>query len=461
MRGRVSGLARQKHPGRLPPELEEFLSRETYSLLIKGASGSGKTILAMTILGRFKPSESMLYLATRTSPHQLAKDYPWIGKVAGLNTEPKGGVAPQEVASETLVDARLDEPGVVFERITNVLMDKHAPTVVVDSWEALSDFMGEEALRTNIRVLQTWRERAGARLIFVGEDATNTAIDSVVDGVVTLSERMFSGRRLREIFLSKLHGVKITKPSYYFSLENGLFHSFDRYSQADFGLASRTPIRGPPRRGGRQHHTTGFRALDEALDGGYPSRSIALIEADPKVDSRVVVAFLSGTIREWAASGASVVLQRSEGIDPYAVAQLRASLGAGASSRLKLWGSPSGRKGAKAEGMTELRSKMGEAKGPILSVVDLDNFGRSGEPIGPTAMASLADFLRGSAELSILVSRSKPSQYPTSGFVAAHIRIVDIDGTLFVMLDKPWSELYAMVPERQPGDSGIQLERVV
>jgi KaiC/GvpD/RAD55 family RecA-like ATPase len=461
MRRKVSGLARQKHPGRLPAELEEFLSRETYSLLIKGASGSGKTILAMTILGRFRASENLLYLATRTSPHQLAKDYPWIGSVAGLSTEPKGGAAPEEGAWETLVDARLDEPGIVFERITNVLMDKHAPTVVVDSWEALSDSMEDEALRTNIRVLQTWRERAGARLIFVGEDAANTAIDSVVDGVVTLSEQMFLGRRLREIFLSKLHGVKISKPSYYFSLENGLFHSFDRYNHNDFGFAGRTPGGDLRRSGGRHHHGTGFRALDEALDGGYPSKSVSWIEMDPKVDSRVVVAFLSGTIRKWASSSGNVVLQQSEGIDPYAVAQLRASLGAGASDRLKVWGSASGRKGTKADVMTELRSKMAEAKEPTLSIVDLDKFGQSGEPMGPSALESLTDFLRGSAELSILVSRSKPGQNPISGLVSAHIRIVDINGTLFVMLEKPWSELYAMVPERQSGDSGIQLERVV
>jgi len=38
---------------------------------------------------------------------------------------------------------------------------------------------------------------------------------------------------------------------------------------------------------------------------------------------------------------------------------------------------------------------------------------------------------------------------------------LDIDGTIFLMLEKPWSELYAMVPEERPAGAPIQLERVV
>ena len=459
MRRRMSGFARQKPAGRLPPELEEFLSRETYSLLIKGESGSGKTILAMTILGRFRSSENMLYLATRTSPHQLAKDYPWIGKVAGLTTEPKrAGVADE--GWDTLIDARLDEPGIVFERITNVLMDKHAPTVVVDSWEALSEAMDADALRTNIRVLQTWRERAGARLIFVGEDKGNTAIDSVVDGVVTLSEQMYSGRRLREIFLSKLHGVKISRPSYYFSLENGLFHSFERQRPADFGLS--VQARGKDVRGGvdRHHLTTGFRSLDEALDGGYPAKFVSWIEMDSKVDSRAVASFLSGTVREWAASGRSVVLQKS-GIGPFSLAQVRASLGSVASEKIIVWGPGSVGKSAKSDSTADLRSKIADAKEAVLAVVDLDRIAESGQSLSPNELESLTEYLRGSAEFSILVSRSKPAEQSLSGLVSAHIKVLEIDGTIFLMLEKPWSELYAMVPEERPASAPMQLERVV
>jgi KaiC/GvpD/RAD55 family RecA-like ATPase len=460
MRRKAGGLAEQEF-GRLPPELTEFLSRETYSLLIKGASGSGKTILALTILARLRAGESTLYLSTRTSPIQMAKDYPWLVKAAGLDARPTPGGA-SDAGWETLVDARLDEPGVVFERITNVLMDKHAPTVVVDSWEALSESMDHEALRTNIRVLQTWRERAGARLIFVGEDSTNTAIDSVVDGVATLTEQAFSGRRLREIFLSKLHGVKISRPSYFFSLENGVFHSFDRYSRSDYVLSGAGPDGDAPKQAGdRRHMSTGFRPLDEALGGGYPTKSVAWLEVDPSVDAKVVGAFLSGSIREWATTGRSVVLQVSEGIDLPRVIHRRGSPRGEPPGRILVWGTSVGGRKGRGDGLTGLRAKVAEAMGPILIVADFDEILTSTASANPAGLDPLFDLLKRKSELSILVSKSSPARAPLSAIASTHLKITEINGTLFAMSEKPWSELYALVSRKPSGNATVQLERVV
>ncbi len=456
---RKSGFGLEKPLGHLPAELDEFLSRDTYSLLIKGASGSGKTTLALTILSRLKTGANTLYLSTRTSPDQLTKDSPWIRKLAGLSTGARTG-RPSGDGWETLVDSRLDEPGIVFERITNVLMDNHAPTVVVDSWEALNDSLDSEALQANIRVLQTWRERAGARFIFIGEDPANTAIDSVVDGVVTLTERVVYGRRLREIFLSKLHGVQISSPTYFFSLENGLFRSFERYGGSGFGFGRASSRNAEIRRVDRHRLRTGFRPLDEALGGGYPRKSLAWIEVDPQVDSEVVMAFVSATILEWTAPG-SVVLHWPEGIHASKMTRLRAAMGAGGKERLRLWGPVSVGKKGRVDGIAELESKLTEARQPVLCIVDLDNLSDIAVSAGPAALEPLANLLRNGAELSIVISRSRPGQDPLSGIVSTHMKILSIGGTLFTMSEKPWSELFAMVPVGRAGNAAMQLERVV
>ncbi len=210
----------------------------------------------------------------------------------------------------------------------------------------------------------------------------------------------------------------------------------------------------------RHHHSTGFRALDEGLEGGYPSKSVAWIEIDPRVDSRAVVAFLSGMTRAWAASGGSVVLQKSDVVDTSSVTQLR-SLGGGASKRFNVWESGSRGKKSRVDDVAGLRSKIAEAGRPILIIVDLDELTHSGASTAANGLEPLVDLLKHSAELTMLVSRSRPAQHPFPAVVSTHIKILDIDGTLFLMSEKPWSELYAMVPVRPAGNAGVQLERLV
>ncbi|TMP98676.1 MAG: hypothetical protein E6K99_07060 [Thaumarchaeota archaeon] len=96
-------------------------------MLIKGSSGTGKTILALSILRALKVTKGFLYVSTRTSPVELLQSYTWIGETFDLGplleSSSSGGAGE---GSETLVDARLDEPNAIFERITNELMDRQA-----------------------------------------------------------------------------------------------------------------------------------------------------------------------------------------------------------------------------------------------------------------------------------------------------------------------------------------------
>ena len=49
---------------------------DTYSLLVKGFAGTGKTTLALTILNVLGIKNNFFYISTRISPKQLFQYYP-------------------------------------------------------------------------------------------------------------------------------------------------------------------------------------------------------------------------------------------------------------------------------------------------------------------------------------------------------------------------------------------------
>ncbi|HEX7033786.1 MAG TPA: gas vesicle protein GvpD P-loop domain-containing protein, partial [Nitrososphaera sp.] len=200
-------------PINLPDELMRFIERDTYSLLIKGFAGTGKTTLALTILKTLGSRNNFFYISTRISPKQLFQYYPWLSKFIELPKPSNSGEGQEHNLTPSFEDARLDEPESLFERITNQLMDIASPIIIIDSWDAIASFMDKEARLNNERVLQTWRERAGAKLIFISEHPDDTTLDFLVDGIVELKQSYMESMRVREILLLKLRGVRIERSS--------------------------------------------------------------------------------------------------------------------------------------------------------------------------------------------------------------------------------------------------------
>src|SRR5215203_794227 len=216
----------------IPSELMQFVKRNTYSLLIKGYAGTGKTTLSLTILKVLNIKSNFFYISTRISPKQIFIYYPWLSKFVDGSKISKSVENGYNLSS--FEDARLDEPESFFERITNQLMDVKAPIIVIDSWDAIASFMDKEARLNNERVLQTWRERAGAKLIFISEQPADATLDFMVDGIVELKQSYYNNVKMRQIFLRKLRGTRINRSSYLYTLENSIFHSFAPYKPIKF-----------------------------------------------------------------------------------------------------------------------------------------------------------------------------------------------------------------------------------
>ena len=300
----------------IPPELKQFLQRDTYSLLIRGKYGSGKTALSLTILRSLKATENFFYISTRTSPTQLFDYHPWVSKFVkkqdSLNQYANSEEHPVHPCFE---DARLDEPESLFERITNQLMDIKSPIIIIDSWDAIASLMDKESRINNERVLQTWRERAGARIIFITEGVQDTGLDYIADGVVELSNDISDNTAIRKVTITKLRGVPIEKTTYLFSLKGGVFKCFSKYLPLEYNrlidnLDNRLRAH-TVSRGSNISMQSGFKDLDRALGGGYQEGSIMIVKADKILSHILPLVFLENTIKEFMYKDGEIVVSGS------------------------------------------------------------------------------------------------------------------------------------------------------
>ncbi len=215
----------------IPSELISFLKKDTYSIIIKGNPGTGKTTLCFTILKELKIKTNFSYLTTRVSPKSLFLQHPVMAHYFKIKIKELKSTSEKNDNITFVEDARLDEPESLFERITSQLMDARSPLIIIDSWDAVAGFMDKESRLNNERVLQTWLERAGARLILVNEGLDITPLDFLVDGVITLDQHFLNNNEFeRTLDIVKLRGTKITNHRYVFSLSDGIFKINERNS---------------------------------------------------------------------------------------------------------------------------------------------------------------------------------------------------------------------------------------
>lgn len=281
---------------KIPDDLLQFLNNETYSLLIKGAPGSGKTALCLTILKALNIKNNFFYISTRVSPNKLFYYFKWINKYLKIKYSNNHNKTSKNINSlePFFEDARLDEPESLFERITNQLMDVRSPLIIVDSWDGVASFMDRESRLNNERVLQTWLERAGGRLILVNEGNELTTLDYLVDGIVTLKFNKFSHIPFREMNLTKLGGINIKKNNFLYTLNDGIFKTYEPSSHYDHILDN--ILVSPTNKSDIQKKIvkidSGHFSLNKDLNGGFTKKSIILLEHDSDIEIKYIILFL-------------------------------------------------------------------------------------------------------------------------------------------------------------------------
>ena len=457
----------------IPEDLTHFILRDTYSLLLKGYAGTGKTTLALTILKALGTRHNFFYISTRISPKQLFQYYPWLTDFVEQFKPKSASVASDREVMPSFEDARLDEPESLFERITNQLMDIKSPIIIIDSWDAIASFMDREARLNNERVLQTWRERAGAKLIFISEHTADTTLDFLMDGIVELKQSYYSNVRVREIFLVKLRGIRISRPSYIYTLENSLFRSFAPYQPIKFEPHHRIAADVFEITTGN-HVRSGFPPLDAALGSGFPRKGLVLLELDSKMNMTIPMAFLERIVSSFLSTGNPVLFQPFDWIDLSAIIEFfEPSIPVGKKSLFKILCAGNTNKTpesiitmGKSHGSdpllaTALKMKQKNPDKLLLNIMWTDVMQRVyGAERFSRNMKKIISNMMTAADLSIAVIRYSQEDILEllSEISDIRLRFVMINDTLFLQSLVPSSTLYSLTFD---DSSSIDLDPVV
>ncbi len=291
----------------LPTELRRFFkTRTAQSLQIRGAPGTGKTTLALSLLAGL-PIPGF-YVSTRVNYAELQEHYPWLSDVLpedhvvdaeGLWTGPEARqdyaalirqfteLVPENPAFGELERFLTLPTGVqeVFSRIP----PGGRSALVIDSWDGLIEpYLGHPSVEPTaahrLRVenaLISVLQGANVHTVLVRETPAFTNLEYLVHGVVELRREDLQGMVVREMIFHKLRGVPLQSSSVLYSLDGARFTAVPRsYPQSDPAREEHFELRENPPDGGL---SWGLLELDRVL-GPLRAGEPVLFEVDSAVD---------------------------------------------------------------------------------------------------------------------------------------------------------------------------------
>jgi len=291
-------------PAEIPPEIIGKC-REGGSMLIGGGPGSGKTIMAVSLLSQLKAEgQRVHFISGRLPVGSLFRTTPLL----------------QELLPDSIIDASMqrrqdgepDVPTMPLGDLSDLAMiylrtAEKDSVVVLDSWEAVlqREKRSEEEIYTAAMDLIN-RTPGSLVLITEGTNGVNP-LEHVVDVHVSLDAEMYQGNIIRLLKIKKLRGQHIQTPDYIFTLSNGVF----RHHDPSIWALREHPIMAKylpqPIPEGNAHYSTGMTRLDRILNGGYKQGSHVCIEVDPEAPLEACDLTFLPTAADFLSKGRPVV----------------------------------------------------------------------------------------------------------------------------------------------------------
>lgn len=470
---------------KFPNSLKRFLIQNNYVLLIKGPSGTGKTTLALSILFSLQLKKRGLYISTRVSPPKLFEYFSWLErffKFSGKTRSNEDAEYHNDLA--VFADGRLYESGTLYERISNELLDVNEPVIIIDSIDAVEFLQDKETTRNNAKILQSWCERAGAKLIITIEDQNDSSFDFIADGIVELKEKFFHERKIRNIILSKLRGIRIERASYVFTLNKGMFQSFNIYNPVDYDINFSQEIPSSDHMEDNlvsSYFPSGYMELDKALGGGFPRKKIIDLILESSLSARIIGGFLNKIILDFVKTENLVLFHGFNMEDSkFLESSLKSNFDKAISEGLikiisttdienKEIGQPSldekniiNKNHLQLVKNNILKMKEKYPKKMLLNIMGYDISDRfhNDEDIN-YVQKSLVEFIKLNTDLSFLINRNLGNENQISQKSDMVLRLFLKDDTMFLQSQKPWSQLFAVFPTKYEENATLSLEPIV
>jgi len=456
--------------------LKSLLSSKIRTLLIKGEPGTGKTTLALELLGGFG---SGVYVSSRVSRDMLMEQNPQLRELAkrGLVSSVSMSEANDKPKSFKFEDYRLASIEDVLISILGRSKDANGDLLIVlDSWDSIVNKLDAAERMKTEQSLLVIAEANNVKLIFVSEDERLTASDYFVDAVVKLEDDLMEGMRVRRLVWKKLRGTRIPHRSSLYTLEGGRVTIFDPTTTkfvGEFASKKFQPIQNSELR-----FSSGSRDLDDFLGGGYRRGSTVILELDNRIGGNWHVPLVVSSEMNFLANGYAMFILPSGNRPPQTIKEnllpyfseevLRKSLrvaqyniGAKDPCFVKLDVSSIDETGERVR--NAIREIKTEENRPCIFFVGMDTVRSSvGQEMVDPLGVGLTEMVRRAGDLAIYTVKTGSSlARDLNNACDLHLKLEELDRTLVMHSLKPPSELYHIHYDYSVGYGRIKLSPIV
>jgi circadian clock protein KaiC len=240
--------------------------------VIAGEPGTGKTIFALQMLfHQAARGRKCMYLTTLSEPSLKLVAY-----MQQFSFFDESLIATNHVVIADLGSIiRRKGVGETLTEITARVEHEEPAVVVIDSFKALRDLLGDSAaMRTFVYDLAVHLSAWGAVTLLVGEytpdEMASLSEFAIADGIICLSNRRRELSAIREVEVRKLRGADVVTGVHFFEIGADGLTFFPRVRSPELDLVDPDPDDG--------RASTGVAGLDAMLGGGVPRASATVVQ---------------------------------------------------------------------------------------------------------------------------------------------------------------------------------------